>query len=92
MFRQQVTVLRRALDGEVVAERPTLRTFGADPGAISYFVFGEDTPSVLASEVRENLLATDMRWDALYAAYGDELSMEFLSELRAAADESSGME
>lgn len=86
VFRKQVIVLRRSPDGDVLAVRPTLRTFGADPGAISYFVFGEDTPSALASEVKANLLAGDVSWDSLYDKYADELSMEFLDELRATAE------
>jgi energy-coupling factor transporter ATP-binding protein EcfA2 len=82
VFREQVTVLRRSPEGVTVAARPTLRTFGADPGAISFFVFGEDRPSSLASDVKANLAATDMSWDELYEEYGDELSLEFMGELR----------
>jgi energy-coupling factor transporter ATP-binding protein EcfA2 len=86
-FRKQVTVLRRSPDGEVVVDRPTLRTFGADPGAISYFVFGEDSPSELAREVKSNLLASHASWESLYDTYRDELSMEFLNELRTTAED-----
>lgn len=87
VFREQVTVLRRSPEGFTVAARPTLRTFGADPGAISFFVFGEDRPSSLASEVKANLAATDLSWDELYGQYGDELSLEFMGELRNARGE-----
>jgi ABC-type dipeptide/oligopeptide/nickel transport system ATPase component len=87
VFREQVTVLRRSPEGFTVSARPTLRTFGADPGAISFFVFGEDQPSSLANEVKANLAATDMSWEELYEEYGDELSLEFMGELRNTTDE-----
>jgi hypothetical protein len=45
VFREQVTVLSVDSENMVRAQRPKLRTFGADVGAISYFVFGEDEPS-----------------------------------------------
>lgn len=84
VFREQVTVLRMDEEGEVFSEPLRLQTFGADVGAISYFVFGEDEPSKLAAEVQKQLLSRFQTWDSLYAAYKDELSPEMLGSLRLA--------
>jgi predicted ATPase len=83
VFREQVTVL--TLDDElgVRVQRPMLRTFGADVGAISYFVFGEDEISDLATEVEKRLLSSNKQWHEIYDEYKDELSLEFLSRIRA---------
>lgn len=56
VFREQVTVLSVDSENLVQAQRPKLRTFGAEVGAISYFVFGEDEPSKLAEEVERRLM------------------------------------
>jgi hypothetical protein len=82
VFQEQVSVLRTDSEGFVRIERPALRTFGADVGAISYFVFGEDEPSRLAAAVEERLLERFNTWEALYRRYKDELSLEILGSLR----------
>lgn len=83
VFREQVTVLSVDSENLVQAQRPKLRTFGADVGAISYFVFGEDEPSRLAVEVERRLIAKQVPWTQIYAEYKDELSLELLNGLRA---------
>lgn len=87
VFREQVTVLSVDSDNLVQAQRPILRTFGADVGAISYFVFGEDEPSRLAEEVERRLIAKHMPWPQIYAEYKDELSLEMLNALRMAIED-----
>lgn len=84
VFREQVTVLGADDEGFVKAGQPLLRTFGADVGAISYFVFGEDEPSRLAAEVERRLLDRHESWDEVYKQYKDEISLEMLNALRAA--------
>ncbi len=86
VFREQATVLSVDSDNFVNAQRPTLRTFGADVGAISYFVFGEDEPSRLAVDVKGRLLASGASWPEIYELYKDELSLEMLNDLRAAIE------
>lgn len=81
VFSEQVTVLE-VVDGVVRTEPLRLQTFGADIGAISYFVFGEDEPSPLASKVEDRLLERYGDWAKLYADYGDELSPKLLGKLR----------
>lgn len=86
VFREQVTVLSVDSENLVHAQRPKLRTFGADVGAISYFVFGEDEPSRLAGEVERRLIAKGVPWPQIYEEYKDELSLEMLNGLRAAIE------
>ena len=90
VFRDQVTVLSVDDDGIVQAITPRLRTFGADVGAISYFVFGEDEPSQLAARVERRLLGRHQSWDDVYELYKDELSLEMLNTLRDAFEGRSG--
>lgn len=79
----QVIVLRSDEDRAITAERPTLKTFGADVGAISYFVFGEDQPSRLALEVEDKIMAEGASWDAVFETYKDRVSLDLLGEIRA---------
>lgn len=82
VFREQVTVLRNDQNGHIKIEKPSLRTFGADVGAISYFVFGEDEPSQLAATVEDRLRSRFNTWNELYSIYKEELSLEMLGSLR----------
>jgi hypothetical protein len=81
VFREQVIVLK-SQSRIISALTPRLKTFGADVGAISFFVFDEDAPSQLALRLREALLAGQWTWDQLYGQFKDDLSPEFLSILR----------
>lgn len=87
VFREQVTVLRFDENNMVKSERPRLRTFGSDVGAISYFVFGEDEPSKLAHEVKERLMQSGRTWDQIFEQYDGELSYEFLMDIRSSIEE-----
>ncbi|AMV48516.1 AAA family ATPase [Paraburkholderia caribensis] len=86
VFREQVTVLRTDDSNYVSTESIRLQTFGADVGAISYFVFGEDEPSAVAADVERRLLTAYDNWPALFERYKDELSHEMLGALRFALD------
>lgn len=79
----QVTVLRSDADRMISAETPTLKTFGADVGAISYFVFGEDQPSRLALEVENKIMERIVSWDDIFEQYKDRISLDLLGEIRA---------
>ena len=86
VFQSQVIILRSSDNGRIIADTPIFRTFGADVGAISYFVFGEDKPSHLAASVQRRLLAKYKNWDDLYNDYKDELSLEVLGAIREAME------
>jgi len=70
-------------DRMISAETPTLKTFGADVGAISYFVFGEDQPSRLAQEVETKIMAHTASWEEIFETYKDRVSLDLLGEIRA---------
>lgn len=82
VFSEQVTVLTVNKSGMVVPKRPNLNTFGADVGAISYFVFDEDEPSQLAKRVKEKLIDRFPAWEDIYTRYKRELSPDLLASLR----------
>lgn len=82
VFQAQVTILRADADGNLIQQKPNLSTFGADVGAISYFVFGEDEPTRLASDVEDNLISKYESWNDLFEEYKNELSLEILGSLR----------
>ncbi|MBY8828940.1 AAA family ATPase [Hephaestia mangrovi] len=86
-FEDQVRVLRSDKDRWISTEIPRLRTFGADVGSISYFVFGEDEPSRLAQQVEERIASTKLPWRQIFAEYKDELSLDLLGEIRAKVEE-----
>jgi hypothetical protein len=56
---------------------------GADVGAISVFVFGEDEPSLLAKEVEKLIANSTVNWEDVFTRYKDELSLELLASIRA---------
>ena len=82
-FEDQVIVLRSERDRSIVAERPTLKTFGADVGSISYFVFGEDEPSRLALEAERRIADNSSSWEQVFEQYKDDVSLDLLAEIRA---------
>jgi AAA domain, putative AbiEii toxin, Type IV TA system len=87
VFSEQVTVLRVDDNRYVTAEKPRLRTFGADVGEISVFVFGEEDQSAHATGLKNRLLSQNTPWREIYEQYRDELSTEFLNDLRATGEE-----
>ena len=81
-FEDQVIVLRSGVDREIIAEKPRLTTFGADVGAISYFVFGEDTPSRLAQEVENKIADNSDSFENVFENYKNDISLDLLGEIR----------
>lgn len=82
-FEDQVRILRSGPNREIEVVVPRLKTFGADVGTISYFVFGEDEPSRLAKQVEDRLAASERPWESIFEEYKDQLSLDLLSEIRA---------
>lgn len=83
VFHDQVNVIEKVEDGQVAIKSPGMRTFGADISTISNFVFGEDDDSYLAQDVITRLLKSSSSFEEVREKYGDLLSREILSELRA---------
>jgi hypothetical protein len=82
-FDDQVVVLRSGSGNAIEVEQPTLTTFGADVGAISYFVFGEDEPSRLARMVERRIADRNLDWKQILEHYKGEISLDLLSDIRA---------
>lgn len=81
VFREQVTVINRPGNFTEIT-KPRLRTFGADVGAISRFVFGEEDESRLAHQLKRQIVSHETDWNTVYVKYKDELSMELLGAIR----------
>lgn len=81
---QQVIVLRHTPENEVHVDVPILRTLGANVGAISRFVFGQDQQTRQIERIKKTLLEQyrDKGWERLEADYGDVLASELLSVIR----------
>jgi energy-coupling factor transporter ATP-binding protein EcfA2 len=82
-FEDQVIVLRSEKDRSILVDRPKLKTFGADVGTISYFVFGEDQPSRLAQKVEDRIADDSTSWLETFENYKNDLSLDLLGEIRA---------
>jgi energy-coupling factor transporter ATP-binding protein EcfA2 len=52
---KQVLILERGSDGTPAFSQPRLRTFGADVGAISFFIFKDDVHSALIDKLEQRL-------------------------------------
>lgn len=72
----QVHIIKANDDGTVEIGQPRLRTFGADVGAISNFVFGDDVINRLIEQVAEKLKAEP----ALYTNWKESLKSQLSTE------------
>ena len=73
--RSQVVVLRQAKDQQIEVLMPRLRTFGADVGEISHFVFEDQLFGDLVQQVREKLKRNPAQAAKYLATLEDELSV-----------------
>lgn len=82
IFEDQVFVINRDSPTQVSIRQPGLKTYGADVGRISRYVFGEDRPSLGAEELLDEFLENGVPWKTLVEEYGMHLSDEFIMEYR----------
>jgi hypothetical protein len=87
VFRDQVQILREIEPKRISIETPRLRTFGADIGAISYFVFGEQDSGQLLKLVEAMAIKRGMSLQDIEQAIGDELSMEAKMSIQRTMDQ-----
>ncbi len=80
--REQVVIMRRLSDGEPEIDQPRLRTLGADIGAISYFVFGDEVNGVVIDKIEKRLSQATGQRNRELASITDELSPEARAQLR----------
>lgn len=84
---KQVKILKKVQDNRIEVISPRIKTFGADVGRISRYVFGEDKPSINSSELLNEFLKQNLTWEELEERYGNQLSDEFLMHYRIALRE-----
>ncbi|MFJ5475260.1 AAA family ATPase [Pectobacterium carotovorum] len=86
--QQQVVVLRQKNEYEVCVDIPILKTLGADVGAISWFVFGQEQQTPQVERIKTILLEKYRTggWEILVRDYGHILASELLSSLRIALE------
>ncbi|SFT67250.1 Predicted ATPase [Kosakonia arachidis] len=86
--QKQVIVLRQKNEDEITVDVPILKTLGADVGAISWFVFGQEQQTPQVERITAILLEKYRTegWEALARDYGHLLASELLSSLRIALE------
>jgi predicted ATPase len=72
----QVHVIRENAERLIEVVQPRLKTFGADVGSISNFVFGDDIVNRLITEIEERIQASPKR----HANWKDDLRRELSTE------------
>jgi hypothetical protein len=78
----QVIVLKEPARGEIEITQPRLKTLGADVGAISQFVFGDEWRSRLLADLGENLRGSPRQRKRLLARLAKVLPVEAMMFLR----------
>ncbi|ODB95114.1 hypothetical protein A3197_17260 [Candidatus Thiodiazotropha endoloripes] len=80
--KSQVLVFKSLLDNAVEVVNPRLNTFGADIGAISYFVFDDDITSVLVRKLESRFKSRDDLKKYLDSEESKELSADIIMHLK----------
>lgn len=80
--RTQVLVFKEGKHGQVNIQNPRLKTFGADVGAISYFVFEDGITNGLVDDLLDNFPQPSRARNALLKELEDELSSDVVMYLR----------
>jgi predicted ATPase len=82
MPRTQVLVFRETEDEAVNIDNPRLKTFGADIGSISYFVFEDEITNVLVEDLIDRLPQKVAEKEETIRLLEEELSTEVIMYLR----------
>jgi predicted ATPase len=80
--RGQVLVFKREVDGHVSIQNPRLKTFGADVGTISYFVFEDEITNGLVEDILERFPQAPEDRFFLLKELEEELSADVVMYLR----------
>ena len=80
--REQVHVFKRLNGNEIQIVNPRLKTFGANIGDISYFVFDEDEGNALHQLVVNKVKRLELSYTEVKEKYQSELSTEMLHLLK----------
>lgn len=85
--RSQVHIFKSDDTNSVSIQPPRLKTFGADVGAISHFVFDEDIENVLSEKIYKYAKEKDLSFLEVKNKYGDDLSSEILMQVKRRMEE-----
>lgn len=80
--RTQVLVFKEGEDGKININNPRLKTFGADVGAISYFVFEDEITNALVEDILEQFPESLESRKSLLQELDEELSADVVMYLR----------
>lgn len=80
--REQVHIFKHNRDGFIYIKNPRLKTFGANIGDISYFVFDEDIGNSLSHKTILKLKHKKISYTVLKEKLGSELPTEMLQEIK----------
>ena len=80
--RAQVLVFKDDIDGQITIQNPRLKTFGADVGAISYFVFEDEITNALVEELLEQFPQSSEDRRGFLQELEEELSADVVMYLR----------
>ncbi len=82
VFKDQVHVLKATENNEIQTLQPSMKTFGADVGSISQFVFSDSNHTVRSQDIQKRIFEKEPNWETAYEKYHQELSTETLMGLR----------
>lgn len=80
--RTQALVFKEESSGNISIQNPRLKTFGADVGAISYFVFEDEITNVLVDNILEQFPKKLDKQQSLLSELENELSADVIMYLR----------
>ena len=75
-------VFKEGRQGKVIIQNPRLKTFGADVGAISYFVFEDEITNGLVEDLLESFPENSKSRDKFLEELEEELSSDVVMYLR----------
>lgn len=84
--RTQVLVFKEAPDGQITIQNPRLKTFGADIGSISYFVFEDEITNALVEDLLANFPVKHQDRINILKELESELSADVVMYLRRKLD------
>lgn len=80
--REQVHVFKKSSDGDIQVLNPRLKTFGANIGDISHFVFDEDIGNSLSQKVLLKVKQSGISYMDIKGDYSSELPTEMLQGIK----------
>lgn len=84
--REQVHIFKKDAHGNIQIQKPRLKTFGANIGDISYFVFDEEHGNSLSKNIISRFKDSDESYEQLKSELLSEIPTEMLYEIKSALE------